>query len=105
MATGHTREMIMEAGIPAEFINKMSEGRPDVYDIITNGKVDLVVNTPKGDAPGPDDSYVRKACIKSRVPYITTMAAALASADGILTVQKQDSKEVVSLQELHERIC
>ncbi|MDD6066148.1 MAG: ATP-grasp domain-containing protein, partial [Firmicutes bacterium] len=105
VATGHTREMIMEAGIPAEFINKMSEGRPDVYDIITNGKVDLVVNTPKGDAPGPDDSYVRKACIKSRVPYITTMAAALASADGILTVQKQDSKEVVSLQELHERIC
>ena len=104
VATGHTKALIESAGIPAEKIFKMTEGRPNVYDIITNGKVDLVVNTPKGDEDGPDDSYVRKACIKSRVPYITTMAAALASADGILTVQKQDAKEVVSLQELHSHI-
>lgn len=47
---------------------------------------------------------MRKACIKSRVPYITTMAAALASADGILAEQKQEKNEVVSLQELHSRI-
>ena len=104
IATGHTKEMIEAAGISAERICKMSEGRPNIYDIITNGKVDLVVNTPKGDEDGPDDSYVRKACIKSRVPYITTMAAALASADGILTVQKQEAKDVVSLQELHSHI-
>ena len=104
VATGHTKALIESAGIQAEKIFKMTEGRPNVYDIITNGKVDLVVNTPKGDEDGPDDSYVRKACIKSRVPYITTMAAALASADGILTVQKQDAKEVVSLQELHSHI-
>lgn len=80
------------------------KGRPDIYDVITNGKVQLVVNTPKGDEDGPDDSYVRKACIKSRVSYITTMAAALASADGILAEQKQEKNEVVSLQELHSRI-
>ena len=104
VATGHTKEMIEAAGMEAERICKMSEGRPNIYDIITNGKVDLVVNTPKGDEDGPDDSYVRKACIKSRVPYITTMAAALASADGILTVQKQEAKDVVSLQELHSHI-
>ena len=104
LATGHTKQMIEDAGLPAERIFKMSEGRPDIYDVITNGKVDLVVNTPKGDEKGPDDSYVRKACIKSRVPYITTMAAALASAEGILTVQKKGSGEVVSLQELHGRI-
>ena len=104
LATTRTREMIEEAGIQAERVYKMSEGRPDIYDFITNGKVDLVVNTPKGEESGPDDSYVRKACIKSRVPYITTMAAALASAEGILTVQKQDSDKVVSLQELHSRI-
>lgn len=104
IATGHTKEMIESAGIPAERICKMSEGRPNIYDIITNGKVDLVVNTPKGDEAGPDDSYVRKTCIKSRVPYLTTMAAALASADGIRTMQKRESKGVVSLQELHGRI-
>ena len=104
LATGHTKELIEQAGIEAERVFKRSEGRPDIYDVITNGKVQLVVNTPKGDEDGPDDSYVRKACIKSRVPYITTMAAALASADGILAEQKQDKNEVVSLQELHSRI-
>ena len=104
IATRHTKAIIEEAGIPAEFVYKMSDGRPNIYDIITNGKVDLVVNTPKGEEEGPDDSYVRRACIKSRVPYITTMAAALASAEGILTVQKQSSREVVSLQDLHARI-
>ena len=63
-----------------------------------------MVNTPKGNEPGADDSYVRKACIKSRVPYITTMAAALASARGILVEQKTEDRHVVSLQELHSHI-
>ncbi len=102
VATSGTQATIKAAGIEADHIYNMEEGRPNVYDIITNGKVDLVINTPKGE--GADDSYVRKACIKSRVPYMTTMAAALASADGILEVQKQDAKDVVSLQELHSRI-
>lgn len=103
LSTKHTGKVIEDAGIPVEKVHKMAEGRPNVYDIITNGKVDLVINTPRG-GDDIDDSYVRKACIKSRVSYITTMAAALASVDGILTVQKQDAKEVVSLQELHSRI-
>ena len=103
LATTNTAAVIEKAGVPVTTVRKMAEGRPNVYDIITNGKVDLVINTPHG-ADDIDDSYVRKACIKSRVSYITTMAAALASADGILTVQKQETKEVVSLQELHSRI-
>ena len=61
------------------------------------------MNTPIGAGNGTDDSYIRKACIKSRVPYITTMAAALASARGIQTVQKGTS-EVQSLQERHRAI-
>ena len=105
MATGHTRSHLEENGIEASRVYKMTEGRPNIYDMITNGKVQLVVNTPKGtDDDGADDSYVRKACIKSRVPYITTMAAAKVSALGIVTVKKQNSKEVISLQELHSHI-
>lgn len=104
LATTHTFAMLQEAGIEAGKVLKLSEGRPNLYDIITNGKVDLVVNTPKGNEPGADDSYVRKACIKSRVPYITTMAAALASARGILVEQKTEDRHVVSLQELHSHI-
>ena len=105
MATGHTQKLLEESGIQAQKVFKMSEGRPNIYDMITNGKVQLVVNTPKGtDEDGVDDSYVRKACIKSRVPYMTTMAAARMSAMGIAQVKQQDSKEVISLQELHSHI-
>ena len=104
IATGHTKEMIEAADISAERICKMSEGRPNIYDIITNGKVDLVVNTPKGDEDGPDDSYVRKACIKSRVPYYDDGSSPCQCRDGILTVQKQEAKDVISLQELHSHI-
>ena len=75
-----------------------------MYDMITNNKVQLVVNTPKGNDAGPDDSYVRKACVKSRVPYMTTMAAALATANGILAVQKEKQIGVMSLQERHSHI-
>ncbi|MDD6102050.1 MAG: carbamoyl-phosphate synthase large subunit [Clostridiales bacterium] len=104
LATHHTYEAIVEAGIPATRVFKKSEGRPDVYDRITNGDVNIVVNTPKGDEEGPDDSYVRKACIKKRISYITTMAAAIASAEGILTMQKSGDGEVHSLQEIHKNI-
>ncbi|MFR8318078.1 MAG: carbamoyl-phosphate synthase large subunit [Catenibacillus sp.] len=104
MSTKHTREYLAENGIESEKIFKVSEGRPNVYDMITNNKVQLVVNTPKGNDAGPDDSYVRKACVKSRVPYMTTMAAALATANGILAVQKEKQIGVMSLQERHSHI-
>ena len=103
MSTSGTAALLISHGIPVEEVYKIDEGRPDCYDVITNGKVQLVVNTPIGSGRGPDDSYIRKACIKSRVPYITTIAAALASAKGILAVQ-QGQSEVQSLQERHSHI-
>ncbi len=105
LATKGTARDIAEAGINVTRIAKVSEGdRPNVYDIITNGEVQIVVNTPKVADAGPDDSYVRKACIKSRIPYITTMAAAMASARGIKTVKEKGCKDVMSLQERHANI-
>ena len=103
MSTSGTAALLISHGLPVEEVCKIDEGRPDCYDVITNGRVQLVVNTPVGAGRGPDDSYIRKACIKSRVPYITTIAAALASAKGILAVQKGQS-EVQSLQERHSHI-
>ena len=103
LSTSGTAALLISHGIPVEEVYKIDEGRPDCYDVITNGKVQLVVNTPIGSGRGPDDSYIRKACIKSRVPYITTIAAALASAKGILAVQ-QGQSEVQSLQERHSHI-
>ena len=103
LSTSGTAALLISHGIPVEEVYKIQEGRPDCYDMITNGKVQLVVNTPVGAGRGPDDSYIRKACIKSRVPYITTIAAALASAKGILAVQGGTS-DVQSLQERHSHI-
>ena len=103
LSTSGTAACLREAGVEVKTVCKINEGRPDCYDVITNGKVQLVVNTPIGAGNGTDDSYIRKACIKSRVPYITTIAAALASAKGILTVQQGESA-VQSLQERHAQI-
>ena len=91
--------------VPAEKISKLSDGhRPNTLDIITNGKVDLIINTPLGKEGVNDDSYLRKAAIKGKIPYITTMAAAIATADGIAHLRKHGNSEVKSLQELHSEI-
>ncbi|MBQ8412380.1 MAG: carbamoyl phosphate synthase large subunit, partial [Lachnospiraceae bacterium] len=103
-ATGNTYEVITAAGIPAEKIKKVSEGRPNTLDAITNGEIDLIINSPVGKDSVNDDSYLRKAAIKARVPYMTTIAAAKATASGIQYVRTHEANEVKSLQELHAEI-
>lgn len=104
MATGNTYETIKNAGFEVAKINKMYEGRPNIYDAITNREVQLVINTPIGSDSEYDDSYVRKAAIKTKTPYMTTMAAAKAAAKGIKAVKESERLEVKSLQELHRGI-
>ena len=104
VATGNTCDLITAAGIPAEKIKKLSEGRPNTLDIITNGKVDLIINSPIGKDSVNDDSYLRKAAIKGKIPYMTTIAAAKATAEGIAYLKKHGSSGVESLQELHSEI-
>ena len=104
LATGSTYDRITSAGIPAKKVKKLSEGRPNALDVITNNEVDLIVNSPVGKDSTSDDSYLRKAAIKAKIPYITTMAAALATADGIHKVKKGISSEIKSIQELHSEI-
>ena len=104
VATGNTYEMIREAGIPAERVNKLYEGRPNILDMITNGQLDLIVNSPVGKDSVHDDSYLRKAAIKAKIPYMTTIAAARATAKGIRYVKEHGNGEVKSLQQLHSEI-
>ena len=104
LATGGTYDMIRSAGIPAEKVKKLSEGRPNVNDLITNGKIDLIINSPVGKESMSDDSYLRKAAIKARVPYVTTIAAAKATAEGIHYVKTNPQSEIKSLQEFHSEI-
>ena len=104
MATGGTYDVITAAGIPAEKVKKLSEGRPNINDLITNGKIDIIVNTPIGKDSRDDDSYLRKAAIKAKIPYMTTIAAAKASADGIHFIKNNPESEIKSLQEYHSEI-
>ena len=104
VATGGTCDLIREAGIPAEKAKKLYEGRPNVLDMITNGNFQLIINSPAGKDSVTDDSYLRKAAIKARIPYMTTMAAARATAKGIRYVKNHGDSEVKSLQEMHKEI-
>ena len=104
VATGTTYRLITEAGIPADKVKKLSEGRPNILDAMTNGDYQLVVNSPAGKESISDDSYLRKAAIKGKIPYMTTMAAAKATAEGIRHIKKHGDSTVKSLQELHSEI-
>ena len=104
IATGRTCDLITEAGIPARKVKKLSEGRPCILDHINNGEVSLIINTPLGKDALNDDSYLRKAAIKAKVPYMTTMAAAKATADGLTFMKTHPQSDVKSIQELHAEI-
>ena len=104
IATGKSYEMIKNAGIPCDKIFKIYEGRPNIADEIANGEIQLIINTPAGKTSAYDDSYIRKSAIKHRVPYITTMAAAKASAEGIKAIKHDKHFGVKSLQAHHADI-
>ena len=104
VATGGTYDLITSAGIEATKIKKLSEGRPNMLDAITNGEIDLIINSPVGKDSVNDDSYLRKAAIKAKIPYMTTVAAALATTVGIAQVKKNGNGKIKSLQELHSEI-
>lgn len=101
--TKGTQEFLAGHGIKTETILKMHEGRPNIVDGIKNKEILLVINTPSGSMSQYDDSYIRKAAIKYKVPYITTTAAAVAAAKGIVAVRKGHGR-VKSLQSYHADI-
>jgi carbamoyl-phosphate synthase large subunit len=104
VATGKTYELIKENNIPVEKIKKLAEGRPNINDALTNGELVMIINTPNGKQSASDDSYIRKSAIKMKIPYVTNLAAAKASLEGIVETKTHGSHEVKSLQEYHKAI-
>ncbi len=103
LATEGTHDYLASIGVESDKVNKIHEGRPNLSDAMKNGEVHLVINTPSGKSSSHDDSYIRKTSIRLKIPYITTIAAALAAAKGIEAIRK--GKEAVkSLQEYHRDI-
>jgi len=103
-ATDGTHRYLAEHGLKTEKILKLYEGRPNIVDAIKNGEIQLVVNTPSGRRSAHDDSYIRKAAIRYKLPYITTTAAAIAAARGI-AARRQGAGEVKSLQSYHQGLA
>jgi len=102
-ATNGTHKFLAEQGIESEHILKMHEGRPNIVDGIKNNEIQLLINTPSGKLCKHDDSYIRRAAIKYKLPYITTLTAALAAARGIAR-NRMGHGSVKSLQSYHADI-
>ena len=100
IATEGTADFLNEQGVESERVFKVSEGRPNIVDLIKNGKVDLVINTPSGKKTRSDSYYLRRTAIEYEIPYFTTVAEARAAAEAIDTLKVQDL-EVKSLQEYY----
>ena len=103
VATKGCCEYMKSHGIESTQVAKLDEGRPNVLDVITNNEVSIVINTPNDKKGATDDSYIRKAVIKGRVPYMTTMAETKASIAGIKSL-KNGKGGVKSLQQFHKEI-
>jgi carbamoyl-phosphate synthase large subunit len=102
-ATQGTHEFLAAAGIACDVVMKMRDGRPNLLDAMTDGQIDLVINTPRGKAGNADDAYIRTTAIKRKIPYITTISAAMAAAKGIAACRNGHGR-AKSLQAYHADI-
>ncbi|HTV83592.1 MAG TPA: carbamoyl-phosphate synthase large subunit [Acidobacteriaceae bacterium] len=100
VATEGTANAIEKAGMTVERVYKVKEGRPNVVDLIKGDRIQLIVNTPRGQDPYFDEKAIRRAAVLARVPTITTLAAASAAAEGIAALQRRKIT-VNPLQKLH----
>jgi carbamoyl-phosphate synthase large subunit len=104
LATTGTAACLAQHGISSQVVNKTHEGRPHIVDFVKNREIHLIINTPAGKQSQYDDSYIRKNAVKYKVPYITTLAGALAAAKGIAARRQPQSGALKSLQEYHADI-
>jgi carbamoyl-phosphate synthase large subunit len=100
VATEGTANAIEKAGMIVERVYKVKEGRPNIVDLIKGERIQLIINTPRGQDPYFDEKAIRRAAVLARIPTITTMAAARAAAEGIAALQHRRIT-VNPLQKLH----
>jgi carbamoyl-phosphate synthase large subunit len=103
IATSGTAATLAAANIPVRKVFKVREGRPNVLDRVKNGDINFIINTPTGKIPREDEVRIRNAALAKKIPIMTTVRAALASANGIRSLQKHKVR-VRSLQEYHGKI-
>jgi len=100
MATTGTATFLNDMGVETESVMKVSEGRPNFADVIKNGQVDLIINTPLGETSFRDGWAIRTAALQHNIPFITTISGAVAAVAAVTALRQNDMK-TISLQELH----
>ena len=100
VATEGTAKVLEGAGMTVERVFKVKEGRPNVVDLIKGDRIQLVINTPRGQDTLFDEKAIRRAAVLARIPTITTVAAAQAAVEGIAAIQRRHTS-VFALQHLH----
>ena len=100
VATHGTAAVLEAAGLQPERVYKVKEGRPNVVDLIKGDRIQLIINTPRGQDTFFDEKAIRRAAVLARIPTITTLAAARAAAEGIAALQ-EGTLSVIALQTLH----
>ena len=100
ISTSGTWSALKAAGVPVTKVHKIREGRPNVLDLVTNRDIDFIINTPSGKIPREDEVRIRNASLAQKIPIMTTIRAAQASANGIRSLQRS-SLTVKTLQEYH----
>ncbi len=102
ISTSGTFATLTAAGVPVTRVHKIREGRPHVLDLVRNGDIHFIINTPSGKIPREDEVRIRNASLARKIPIMTTVRAAQASANGIRSLQRS-SVTVKSLQEYHQQ--
>ena len=103
VATAGTRRYLADRGVPATRVFKVSEGRPHALDLMMNGEIHLLINTPLGKASQRDDYTMRQAAVANRIPYTTTLSGASAACDAIASFREHPNA-VKSLQEWQQEL-
>ena len=104
VATDGTARHLAAHGVPSTRVFKVSEGRPHAIDLMVNGEIQLLINTPLGKSSQRDDYTMRQAAVANRVPYTTTLSGADAACDAILSM-REHGPSVRSLQEWQESLA
>lgn len=103
VSTSGTKQALHDAGVPAESVVRLKEGRPNILDRIKNGEIALIINTPAGKEPREDEVKIRAGAISNRVPIMTTLRAAEASLIALKALKKQ-KPEVTPIQDYQSKI-
>jgi carbamoyl-phosphate synthase large subunit len=102
-STSGTAQALENNGIKVNVLPRISEGRPNILDLMKDGKIQLVINTPSGRIPRQDETRIRSHVIMYNIPYTTSISAAQATVGGIEVLLKKDL-EVKSLQSYHKEL-